>query len=48
MWQIDPDRFKSEENRINLDNQYAMIASPLKDLEIIVKSLPTFFRKNNY
>jgi len=48
MWQIDPDRFRSEENRINLDNQYAMIASPLKDLEIIVKSLPTFFRKNNY
>ena len=48
MWQIDPDRFKSEENRINLDNQYAMIASPLKDLEIIVKSFPTFFRKNNY
>ncbi|HPE42758.1 MAG TPA: sugar transferase [Bacteroidales bacterium] len=48
MWQIHPDRFRSEENRINLDNQYAMIASPLKDIEIIVKSFPTFFRKNNY
>ena len=48
MWQIHPDRFKSEETRINLDNQYAMIASPRKDLEIILKSFPTFFRKGNY
>jgi len=48
MWQIKPDRFKSEEERIYLDNQYAMISSPRKDLEIILKSIPTFFRKNNY
>lgn len=48
MWQITPDRFESEEDRINLDNQYAMIASPKKDLEIIFKSIPTFFRKNNF
>ncbi|MBU1368601.1 MAG: sugar transferase [Bacteroidetes bacterium] len=48
MWQIHADRFRSEEKRINLDNQYAMIASPKKDLEIILKSFPTFFRKNNY
>jgi lipopolysaccharide/colanic/teichoic acid biosynthesis glycosyltransferase len=48
LWQIKSNRFQSEEERITLDNQYAMISSPSKDLEIIVKTIPTFFRKGNY
>ncbi len=48
LWQTKRDRFKSEEERINLDNQYAVVSSPLFDLIIIIKSMPTFFRKNNY
>jgi lipopolysaccharide/colanic/teichoic acid biosynthesis glycosyltransferase len=48
LWQIKKDRFRSEEERINLDNQYAVVSSPWYDLVIIIKSLPTFFRKNNY
>lgn len=48
LWQVSSNRFYSEEDRINLDNKYAMIASPWMDLKIILKSLPTFFRKNDY
>jgi len=48
MWQIHADRFRSEEKRINLDNQYTMISSPAKDFKIILKTFLTFFRKNNY
>jgi len=48
MWQVNADRFRSEEKRINLDNQYAMISSPKMDLEIILKTFVTFFRKNIY
>lgn len=48
MWQIHADRFRSEEKRINLDNQYAMISSPKTDLMIILKTFLTFFRNNNY
>lgn len=48
LWQIQKNRFHSEEERIALDNQYAMIASPLVDLEIILKTLPAFFRGHNF
>jgi hypothetical protein len=48
MWQISRDRFNSEEERIKLDNMYAMIASPKKDLEIVFKSFLTFFDRHNY
>lgn len=48
LWQIKSNRFQSEEDRITLDNQYSMISSPLKDLEILIKTIPTFFRKGNY
>ncbi len=48
MWQIHADRFRSEEKRINLDNQYAMISSPKTDLLIVLKTFLTFFRNNNY
>jgi lipopolysaccharide/colanic/teichoic acid biosynthesis glycosyltransferase len=48
MWQISRDRFHSEEDRIKLDNMYAMISSPKKDIEIIAKSFLTFFNRHNY
>ncbi|PKP52307.1 MAG: hypothetical protein CVT92_09465 [Bacteroidetes bacterium HGW-Bacteroidetes-1] len=48
IWQIKKNRFHSEEERLALDNQYTLIASPWKDLMIILKTLPTFFRKSNY
>ncbi len=48
LWQVSTERFLSEEERINLDNKYAMVASPKMDIIIILKSLPTFFRKSNY
>ncbi len=48
MWQISKDRFKSEEERIKLDNMYSMITSPKKDLEIILKSVLSIFNRHNY
>ena len=48
IWQIMKNRFQSEDERIALDNQYSIISSPWTDLKIILKTLPTFFRKNNY
>jgi lipopolysaccharide/colanic/teichoic acid biosynthesis glycosyltransferase len=48
LWQIQKDRYNSEEERIALDNQYALIASPKKDLELIVKTIPALFRHTNY
>lgn len=48
LWQIQKNRFQSEEDRIALDNQYALVASPKKDLEIILKTIPAMFRKANY
>ncbi|MDP3461297.1 MAG: sugar transferase [Bacteroidales bacterium] len=48
LWQVKKDRFKSEEERINLDNQYAVISSAWMDIVIIFRSFPTFFRKSNF
>ncbi|MBK9292400.1 MAG: sugar transferase [Bacteroidetes bacterium] len=48
LWQIQKNRYQSEEERIALDNQYAMIASPWKDLEIILKTIPALFYSSNY
>ena len=48
LWQISKNRFQSEDKRINLDNQYALIASFKKDFEIILKTIPTVFRKSNH
>lgn len=48
LWQIKKNRFQSEEERMALDNQYAMLAGPWTDIKVLVKTLPTFFRKNNY
>ncbi len=48
LWQIKKDRFQSEEERIALDNQYSMISGPWVDMKILLKTLPTFFRKNNF
>lgn len=48
LWQVSKNRFESEEIRISLDNQYVLIASCKEDLIIILKTLTTFFRKNDY
>lgn len=48
LWQVKSNRFHLEEERIALDNQYAMISSPMTDLKIILKTIPTFFRKQNF
>jgi lipopolysaccharide/colanic/teichoic acid biosynthesis glycosyltransferase len=48
LWQIKKDRFQSEDERIALDNQYSIVASPWLDVKILMKTIPTFFRKNNY
>lgn len=48
LWQIKKDRFQSEEERMALDNQYSMLAGPWTDFKILIKTIPTFFRKNNY
>ncbi len=48
LWQIKKDRFWSENERMAIDNQYAMISSPWVDLKIIIETIPTFFRKQNY
>ncbi len=47
LWQIQKDRYKSEEERIALDNQYSLIASPKMDLIIIFKTIPALFRHTN-
>lgn len=48
LWQVESNRFHLEEERIALDNQYSMISSPMTDLKIILKTFPTFFRKQNF
>lgn len=47
-WQTKKDRFQSTEERIAMDNQYAMHSSVLTDLIIIWKTFPTFFKKGNF
>ena len=44
LWQIHAGEIYNPEERIALDNQYAMIASPWTDFKIIVKTTLTFFR----
>ncbi len=48
LWQISKNRFESEEDRIKLDNMYAMVASPTTDIKILLKTLGTFFNRYNY
>jgi lipopolysaccharide/colanic/teichoic acid biosynthesis glycosyltransferase len=48
LWQIQENRFRSEEERIALDNQYSLIASPKTDLIILLKTIPALFRRNNF
>ncbi len=44
LWQVSKhDKIKTE-NRIRLDNQYAMISSPWQDFLIILKTIPALFR----
>ncbi len=44
LWQIHAGDVHNAEDRIRLDNQYAMIANPWVDIKIIVKTIIQFFR----
>ncbi len=50
LWQINSDKMIEAEERIRLDNQYAMISTPLSDLKIVLKTIPSIFkiRKSTY
>jgi lipopolysaccharide/colanic/teichoic acid biosynthesis glycosyltransferase len=43
LWQIRSAEIHNPEERIALDNQYAMIANPWTDFKIIIKTIITFF-----
>lgn len=43
LWQVRAAEVHNPEERIALDNQYSMIASPWTDFKIIVKTIITFF-----
>lgn len=44
LWQVSGNHKIKAENRIRLDNQYAMIASPWQDIKIIFRTIPSLFR----
>ncbi len=50
LWQIHASFLHNPEERIAMDNQYAMIANPWTDFKIIIKTIITFFRfkKSSY
>ena len=50
LWQIRSADVHNPEERIALDNQYAMIANPCTDFKIVIKTILTFFmfRKVSY
>ncbi len=50
LWQISNEGFTHAEERIRMDNRYALVSSPLADLKIILKTIPTIFyiKRNTY
>ena len=44
LWQVDNSKALKAENRIRLDNKYAMISSPMQDMIIILKTIPSLFK----
>lgn len=44
LWQIDEDKQLTAENRIRLDNKYAMVSSPIQDFYIILKTTLSLFK----
>lgn len=44
LWQINSDTMIEAEERIRLDNKYAMISTPLSDLKIVLKTIPSLFK----
>ncbi len=48
LWQVDVDNKLHAENRVRLDNQYAMVSNPKQDLIIIIKTILSFFRLRKY
>lgn len=47
LWQVNADNNMKAENRVRLDNQYAMISGPWQDIRIIIKTIPALFRIRN-
>jgi lipopolysaccharide/colanic/teichoic acid biosynthesis glycosyltransferase len=47
LWQVDKSKMLKAENRIRLDNKYAMVASPKQDFIIILKTIPSLFSIKN-
>jgi len=50
LWQVDNNNEMKAENRVRLDNKYAMISGPMQDIIIIIKTIPALFRikKSSY
>jgi len=50
LWQVNGSNEMKAENRVRLDNKYAMIAGPWQDLIIVLKTIPALFRfrKSSY
>ncbi len=50
LWQIRSTEVHNSEERIALDNQYAMITTPWTDFKIVIKTIITFFsfRKTSF
>ena len=50
LWQISKTGFTHAEERIRMDNRYSLVSSPITDLKIILKTIPTifYFRRNPY
>jgi len=44
LWQVDKNNSMKAENRVRLDNKYAMVAGFSEDLLIILKTIPALFR----
>ena len=47
LWQVHKDKNLKAENRIRLDNKYAMSSTPFQDLVVILKTIVSFFSMRN-
>jgi|TARA_B100000315_G_C14369116_1_gene492115 lipopolysaccharide/colanic/teichoic acid biosynthesis glycosyltransferase len=47
LWQVHKDKNLKAENRIRLDNKYAMSSSPIQDVVVILKTIVSFFSMRN-
>ncbi len=47
LWQVHKDKNLKADNRIRLDNKYAMSSGPLQDIIVILKTIVGFFSRKN-